>query len=42
LRSLLFSISNHIAKSVNWMAVIKENMAARAFIGGICPVENHI
>ena len=35
---LFASISNHMAKRVNWLALIKENIAASAFISGILPV----
>jgi len=38
LRSLLVSISNHIAKSVNWLELIKEKKAAKAFMGGMYPL----
>jgi hypothetical protein len=31
----LASISNHMANSVNWLKLIKENMAARALIDGM-------
>ena len=30
-------MSNHMAKRVNRLALMNENMAARAFIGGMCP-----
>jgi hypothetical protein len=31
----LASISNHMANSVNWLKLIKENMAASALIDGM-------
>lgn len=33
-RSLLYSISNHMANKVKMLELIKENMAAKVLIGG--------
>ncbi len=41
-RSLFASISNHMANREKRLALMKENMAANALMGGIDPINHHL
>jgi hypothetical protein len=41
-RSLFASISNHMANKMKRLALMKENIAANALIGGMCPTIHHL